>query len=720
MKKSSKQDQIRYFQKRIDHLEKANRLTLEALDLALNLGQFEKPINTIDSSSVILTSASERFQQLIPFECFCFYLTDESDSSFKKAFCSPELFTEYMQHQIDHLIQARTLAWALDRSKPIIVLDAKREKRLLIHTLETSSRTRGIFVGVPQIEEQYIPDITLSVFSIIIHSTAYALESYELYKWANDINRDLKEKVDRLVSSERDLKRSERLLKDAQRITQTGCWEYSLKTGEMYWSDELYMLLGYGPGDVLPTYERIVGHIHPDDRKQIVDRMEQYKVDVPVVTDEYRIVTKDGQEKHIFSQMQYEFDESGEFVSLRGTLQDCTLLKQEEKEKEKLRLQLQQSEKMKTVGILAGGVAHDLNNILGGIVGYPELLLKKLPKDSPLVRPLQLINQSGERAASIVNDLLTLARRGVSVSEVININDLIEEYLSSYQCENLKHYHPGLTIVTNLESEPFNITGSSVHILKAAMNLISNAAEAMHEGGTVKVSTKNVTVIDPIRGFDYIIAGQYVVLSVADTGIGISEKDMKKIFEPFYTKKVMGRSGTGLGMAVVWSTVKDHEGYIDLTSDCGKGSRFDLYFPVTDRESAPRKESLPLQAYTGKGQSILVVDDVEEQRELALSFLEELRYKAEAVSSGEEAVAHLKIKLVDLVIIDMIMEPGMDGLDTYKKIIAIHPGQKAIIASGFSETDRVKEALKLGAGQYIKKPYNLEKIGIALARELEK
>jgi len=375
---------------------------------------------------------------------------------------------------------------------------------------------------------------------------------------------------------------------------------------------------------------------------------------------------------------------------------------------------------METVGILAGGVAHDLNNILGPIMGYPELMLRDIPEDSKLIRPLRIIRESGERAASIVSDLLTLARRGVAVSEVMNINDIITEYLSSYQCEKLKEYHPDLTISASFEPQPCNIIGSPVHILKAVMNLISNAAEAMPNGGSVAVSTRKTTVTDSIKGYDHISTGEYIVVSITDTGVGISEEDMRKIFEPFYTKKVMGRSGTGLGMAVVWNTVKDHEGYVDITSSIGKGTRFDLYFLVTGRALAPGKEPLPIQEYAGKGQTVLVVDDVEEQREMALLFLLKLQYQAEAVSSGEEALDYLKQKPVDLVILDMIMDPGMDGLETYQNILAIKPNQKAIIVSGFSETNRIKEAQKLGVGQYIKKPYTLEKIGLALAEELEK
>jgi CheY-like chemotaxis protein len=251
------------------------------------------------------------------------------------------------------------------------------------------------------------------------------------------------------------------------------------------------------------------------------------------------------------------------------------------------------------------------------------------------------------------------------------------------------------------------------------MNLLSNAAEAMPHAGKITMSTSNQYLDRPVRGYEDVQEGDYVVLSVVDSGVGMSEEDLERIFEPFYTKKVMGRSGTGLGMAVVWGTIKDHNGYIDIESATSKGTRFDLYFPVTRREPAEKRVAVSSEEFMGN-ERILVVDDVQEQREFASEILTRLGYSVTAVSSGEKAVEYMKDNSADLLILDMIMDPGIDGLDTYKKIIELNPGQKAIIASGYSKTERVREAQKLGAGQYIKKPYTLEKIGMAVRNELTK
>jgi len=181
----------------------------------------------------------------------------------------------------------------------------------------------------------------------------------------------------------------------------------------------------------------------------------------------------------------------------------------------------------------------------------------------------------------------------------------------------------------------------------------------------------------------------------------------------------MGRSGTGLGLAVVWNTVQDHKGYIDVTTD-DNGTTFELYFPITRDEISDKDLSIPIKDYKGNQETILVVDDMESQREISCKMLDTLGYQTKAVSSGEEAVEYLKENTVDLLLLDMIMDPGINGRETYERIIKIHPKQKAIIVSGFAQTDEVMEAQKLGAGQYIKKPVTLEKIGFAVKEELEK
>jgi CheY-like chemotaxis protein len=271
-----------------------------------------------------------------------------------------------------------------------------------------------------------------------------------------------------------------------------------------------------------------------------------------------------------------------------------------------------------------------------------------------------------------------------------------------------------------LDGDLLNIKGSGVHLRKTIMNLVLNAFEAQPEEGHVVIRTFNRYIDRAQKGYDHVQEGDYAIFEIEDQGVGIPAEDLNRIFEPFYTRKVMGRSGTGLGMAVVWGTVQDHNGYIDVDSTVGKGSVFRLYFPATRETLSRAEEPLPIQAYMGRGERILVVDDIKEQREIASSLLGRLNYSVESVESGLEAVEYLKHQTSDLVILDMIMEPGIDGLETYRRILSIRPDQRAIIASGFSENRRVHEAQRLGAGTYVRKPYMLEKIGLAVRRELDR
>lgn len=381
---------------------------------------------------------------------------------------------------------------------------------------------------------------------------------------------------------------------------------------------------------------------------------------------------------------------------------------------------LNRSQKMEALGLLAGGVAHDLNNVLSGLVSYPDLLLLDMPPDHRLRRPVETIRSSGLKASAIVQDLLTLARRGVVNPVVIDFNKaVVEEHLDSPEHHKMLSFHPKVVVQPELASDLKLIQGSKVHLRKTLMNLVSNAVEAQPAGGLVLISTRNQYVDTPLTGYSQVQEGEYVVLEVTDHGTGIEPQDMERIFEPFYTKKIMGRSGTGLGMAVVWGTVQDHDGYINVHSTPGRGTTFLLYFPVTS-EPLPGESALSRPSdFQGSGQTVLVVDDVEQQRQIATEMLTRLNYRVEAVDSGEAAVDYLRLTPVDMVVLDMIMDPGMDGLETYEEILKLHPAQKVVIASGYAENERVKKAQSLGAGAFIKKPYTTEEIGRAIHTTLD-
>ncbi len=390
-----------------------------------------------------------------------------------------------------------------------------------------------------------------------------------------------------------------------------------------------------------------------------------------------------------------------------------------EKEKEELQAQVVRAKKMEAMGLLAGGVAHDLNNILSGIIGYPELILLNMKQDDPMREHVKAIKESGERAASIVADLLTIARGTATVKERRDLNSIIEEYLSSVEHMAAAARHPGVEIQTRLDPELLPVKCSQVHIRKVIMNLVNNAMEAVGSGGTVVVATENRYLDTPLKGYDRVIPGEYAVVSVSDSGPGIAQEDLERIFEPFYSKKVMGRSGTGLGLAVVWNAVQDHHGYINVESEPGRGTIFRIYFPVSRGEIAGEEVDRSVNGLKGNGEKILVVDDEGVQRRLASRMLEALGYSPASVASGEEALEYVGRHQVDLVILDMIMTPGMNGAETYDRLLRIRPGIRALIASGFSATAEVDRALKLGASMFIKKPYTMYKLAEAVNKALK-
>jgi PAS domain S-box-containing protein len=485
-----------------------------------------------------------------------------------------------------------------------------------------------------------------------------------------------------------------------------------------YVSPSVERFVGYRPEELIGRsgFELIV----PDDNPRAIEDLGRALMTKEVVIpNAFGVRHKDGTARILEGVGKNLLDDPG-VAGFVMNVRDVTDRIQAEQESKRLEERLNRAEKMEALGTLAGGVAHDLNNALGVLIGYSELMLAAIDETSPVRSHVRNVIRGGEAAAAIVRDLLSLARRGVQTAKVLNLNTVIRSCLRTPEFEKLCSSHFQVHVETDLDENLLNILGVPALLGKTVLNLVSNAAEAMPGGGELTLRTANRHLDRPIRGYDHVREGEYVVLTVSDTGKGIAAGDMKHIFEPFYTKKAMGRGGTGLGLAVVWGVVKDCGGYIDVQSDAGSGSTFTLYFPVTAEPVADEKISVPISHYMGRGESILIVDDVQAQRELAAAMLARLNYRVAKAASGEEAVEYLRAHKADLLVLDMIMDPGINGLETYRRILEIHPGQRAIIVSGFSETDIVSRAQALGAGEYVKKPYALERLGLAVRRELDK
>lgn len=381
-------------------------------------------------------------------------------------------------------------------------------------------------------------------------------------------------------------------------------------------------------------------------------------------------------------------------------------------------IQLMQSEKMAAVGQTAGGVAHDLNNILSGVVGYPELLLTTLPANSELRKPIETILKSGKRAAAIVSDLMALTQGEMRQKRAVQLEALIMSILQSEWFHQFIEEKPGVEVTTAFAEEPTIIFGAPSQIEKMMRNLLANAVFWLKGPGTVRITacTERVHRSTDAEGNE--ICDTLAVLRVATEGPVISEDDTKNIFEPFYTRKVLGIQGTGLGLTVVWNVVNEHGGSIGVESGEEQGTVFTIHLP-SDEGAVPQRFEELADAGEAAGGRILVVDDEPLQRDIVKKMLEKFGYEVELCKSGEEAVAFLREQSVDLIILDMLMPPGMNGLDTYRRILEVHPQQKAIIVSGYAENKDVQRAMELGAGVYVKKPYTMHQIVQSVKRELQ-
>ncbi|MCK4856822.1 MAG: PAS domain S-box protein [candidate division Zixibacteria bacterium] len=368
------------------------------------------------------------------------------------------------------------------------------------------------------------------------------------------------------------------------------------------------------------------------------------------------------------------------------------------------------AQRLEEAGRIAGQVAHDFNNLLGPLMAYPELIKKEVPDSSSIQQMLTDMETAASRMCDINQELLTLGRRGHYDLELMNLNEIVEHAI-----KQIRPVPDKLVIEKELSPNLMNIKGGGSQLLRAVSNLIVNACDAMQDVGRLTVRTENFYVDEKQGELTSIPRGEYVKLTVTDTGGGIDADVLPKIFDPFFTtKKTDKKKGSGLGLSVVHAVLEDHSGHIDCDSVPGRGTSFYLYFPITRENLAtPTTDQI-----VGGDESILVVDDDEQQRNVTRNLLEKLGYRVETAESGEEAVNCVKSKSPDLLILDMIMPDGIDGAETYRQALEINPSQKAIIMSGYADSERVQKALKLGAGAFVKKPLTLKSIAQAVRQEL--
>jgi len=381
-------------------------------------------------------------------------------------------------------------------------------------------------------------------------------------------------------------------------------------------------------------------------------------------------------------------------------------------EMRKLQEQANRAQRLETAGKIAGQVAHDFNNMLGPLLAYPEMIRIEISDQDKVKEYLEVMEQAAKQMAEINDQLLTLGRRGHYNLKPFNINEILEKMLNQIFLDSVSH-----SIETDFADDIKNILGGKSQIFRIFSNLILNARDAIQNDGILSITTRNVHLESPSGKDKQIQKGDYVKVTIKDNGDGIPDEYLSRIFDPFFsTKQTNGNKGSGLGLSIVHAIMEDHNGYIDLESSIGVGTEFNLYFPITEQEDINNQQ----RDIIGGNEKIMVVDDDPIQREVVKTMLTKLGYKITTAQSGEQALELLKSEQYDLLFLDMIMLGGIDGTETFRRSLEIHPKQKAVILSGFAETERVTEALEMGAIDFLKKPLTLASIAAAVRNSLEK
>lgn len=500
--------------------------------------------------------------------------------------------------------------------------------------------------------------------------------------------------------TEEALRRNEALWKLALESAGDGVWDWNLATGEEYLSASMLAMYGFSEDELPRIADALDGRTHPDDRVQMLrDRQDHFEGRTPIYRNEHRVQCKDGSWKWVLTRgMVISRDADGRPTRMVGTHTDITDLKEADNRRQQLETQLRESQKMEAIGTLAGGVAHDFNNLLAAILGNLVLAREDVEQAHPAQESLAEIQRAALRARQLVQQILAFSRRQAQTMAHQPLVRLVDESLGL-----LRSLLPaGVRLHTRLGSHGLTVLADATQVQQVVMNLCTNAWQAMRgRNGEIHVSLR-LAVVDEERALatgSPLPAGRYACLSVADDGQGIAPETLSRIFEPFYTTKPPGE-GTGLGLAVVHGIVAAHHGAIDVRSEPGQGTCFDVYWPLV----ADGGEEVP-SAAAGEGavvcdgapaavkRHVLYVDDYEAMLFLAARTLGKQGYRVSTFLSGEDAIRWLRAhdEPVDLLVTDQNM-PGLSGVEVAREALVIRPGLRVVIMSGY-----VNDALRTQA-----------------------
>jgi len=501
------------------------------------------------------------------------------------------------------------------------------------------------------------------------------------------------------------LRQSEERFKFVARAVSDVVWDWDLAANTLWWNDGFLTTFGFAAGEIAPSVEARTSRIHPDERTRVMEGIHHaIAAGAETWSAEYRFERKDGSYAFVSDRGYILRDTAGKGIRMVGGMRDLT-------EQKKVEAQYVRAQRMESMGTLAGGIAHDLNNVLAPILLSLELLKRDPANDPRRNKIINTIYVSCCHGADLVRQVLSFGRKMDGKRVAVQLRQLIEEHKGVISGT----FPDSIKIAVEVPGNLWPIWGDPSQLHQVLLNLAVNARDAMPQGGKLTLAAANLTIDAQYAGTSQqsmvgdnqpARAGTYVVLSVCDTGVGIPAEVRDRIFEPFFTTKEVGK-GTGLGLATVYTIVKSHGGFINVYSEVGNGTTFKVYLPADPALKATvTMAPFPVELPRGHDELVLVVDDDFSIRDITQQTLEDFGYRVLTASDGAEAVAlYAKHEGEIAVVITDMMMPVMDGPATIRVLVRINPAVRIIAASGFTSGENVAKARTAGVKHYLPKPY---------------
>ncbi len=516
--------------------------------------------------------------------------------------------------------------------------------------------------------------------------------------------------------AEKNLKHSEAQLAKAQHIAQLGSWEWDIVQNKVTWSDETRRLYGFTEKDLGTDMTHCLDRVHPEDRAKVQMALDDaLRTGGPYVCD-HRAQLPDGTIRTMHGLGEVVTDEQGKPLRIIGTTQDITEAERAEAALRRSEEQLRQSQKMEAVGRLAGGVAHDFNNLLTVISGYSSMSLEMMEKNHPLRKYIEEIQAASERAASLTGQLLAFSRKQVLQPRVINLNEIVRGM------EKMLHRLIGedIELCTMFDPELGHVKADPGQFEQVILNLAVNARDAMPRGGKLTIQTANVSLDQKTRFRNRDLeVGEYIMVAISDTGVGMTDEVRSHLFEPFFTTKGVGR-GTGLGLATCYGIISQSDGDIRVYSEPNCGTTFKIYLPRVDAPATTDGNTTNQDTLPQGSESILIVEDEAAVRRLAASVLRTSGYRVQEARDAIEAYALIQAKQpFDLVITDVIM-PKMSGKELYDQIKTIAPRIKVLFMSGYTDDALVHHGVLSPELSFLEKPFSPARLALKVREVIDK